>query len=120
MAYCFRIRFHLGQRVRIGSSETRLVLTSPDAAEEVALQSTDPEKSLQDVTQLALRGQGYKDEHRTSPWGATLFVREAVQVIASDSDQDDFVRNRVTLLGEGRFALAIWQPSAFAVVDLAA
>jgi HK97 family phage major capsid protein len=36
--------------------------------------------------------------------GATLFVREAVQVIASDSDQDDFTRNRVTRLGEGRFS----------------
>jgi hypothetical protein len=47
-------------------------------------------------------------------------VREAVQVIASDSDQDDFTRNRVTLLGEGRFAVAIWQPSAFAVVHVAA
>ena len=52
--------------------------------------------------------------------GATLFVREGVNVIASDSDQDDFVRNRVTLLGEGRFALAVWQPAAFAVVDLTA
>jgi hypothetical protein len=52
--------------------------------------------------------------------GATIFVREGVTVIASDSDQDDFVRNRVTLLGEGRFALAIWEPQAFAVVDLAA
>lgn len=52
--------------------------------------------------------------------GATLFVREGVSVLASDSDQDDFLRNRVTLLGEGRFALAVWQPSAFAVVDLAA
>jgi hypothetical protein len=52
--------------------------------------------------------------------GATLLVREGVSVIASDSDQDDFVRNRVTLLGEMRAALAVWQPSAFAVVDLAA
>lgn len=52
--------------------------------------------------------------------GCTLFIREGVTVIASDSDQDDFVRHRVTLLGKGRFALAIWQPSAFAVVDLAA
>jgi hypothetical protein len=52
--------------------------------------------------------------------GATIFVREGVSVIMSDSDQDDFIRNKVTLLGEGRFALAIWQPSAFAVVDLAA
>jgi len=52
--------------------------------------------------------------------GATIFVREGVNVRMSDSDQDDFVRNKVTLLGEGRFALAVWQPSAFAVVDLAA
>ena len=50
----------------------------------------------------------------------TLFVGEGVTVIASDSDQDEFTRNRVALLGEGRFALAVWQPSAFAVVDLAA
>jgi HK97 family phage major capsid protein len=49
--------------------------------------------------------------------GATLFVREGVNVRASDSDQDDFVRNRVTLLGEGRFGLAIWQLAAFALVN---
>jgi HK97 family phage major capsid protein len=52
--------------------------------------------------------------------GATLFVREGVNVRVSDSDQDDFIRNRVTALGEGRFALAVWQPAAFALVDLAA
>jgi HK97 family phage major capsid protein len=49
----------------------------------------------------------------------TLFVREGANVRASDSDQDDFVRNRVTLLGEGRFGLAVWQPAAFAEVALA-
>jgi hypothetical protein len=38
----------------------------------------------------------------------------------SDSDSDDFVRNRLTLLGEGRFALAIWSPASFARVDLVA
>lgn len=52
--------------------------------------------------------------------GATVFVREGIHVLLSDSDQDDFTKNKVTLLGEGRFALAIWQPAAFAVVDLAA
>ena len=52
--------------------------------------------------------------------GATLIVREGGTVIASDSDSDDLTRDRVTLLGEARFALAVWQPSAFAVVDLAA
>ena len=51
--------------------------------------------------------------------GATLFVREGVNVRLSDSDQDDFVKNRVTMLAEGRFGLAIWQPSCFALVHLA-
>ena len=51
--------------------------------------------------------------------GATVFVREAVNVRISDSDQDDFLRNRFTMLGEGRFGLACWQPTAFAIVHLA-
>jgi HK97 family phage major capsid protein len=50
--------------------------------------------------------------------GATLFVREAVNVRTSDADQDDFVRNRLTMLGEGRFGLAVWQPAAFTLVHL--
>jgi HK97 family phage major capsid protein len=50
--------------------------------------------------------------------GAQLFIREGVQVLMSDSDQDDFLRNRVTLLGEMRAALAVFRPSAFAAVDL--
>lgn len=49
--------------------------------------------------------------------GATLFVREGVNVVVSDSDQDDFVKNRATFLGEGRFALAVWEPTAFSVVN---
>ena len=51
---------------------------------------------------------------------ARLYVREAVHVRITDSDQDDFVKNRVTLLGEGRFGLAVWAPAAFCLVDLAA
>jgi HK97 family phage major capsid protein len=51
--------------------------------------------------------------------GCMLIVREGVNVRASGSDRDDFVRNRVTLLGEGRSGPAIWQPAAFATVDLA-
>ena len=50
--------------------------------------------------------------------GCTLFVREAVNLRISDADQDDFVRNRVTYLGEGRFGLMIQQPSAFCLVHL--
>ena len=49
--------------------------------------------------------------------GATLFVREGINTRMSDSDQDDFVRNRVTILGEGRFGLGIWQLAAFALVN---
>ncbi|HEX4034384.1 MAG TPA: phage major capsid protein [Solirubrobacteraceae bacterium] len=52
--------------------------------------------------------------------GCTLFVREGVNVRISDADQDDFLRNQLTMLGEGRFGLAIWQPAAFALVNLAA
>jgi HK97 family phage major capsid protein len=48
----------------------------------------------------------------------TVFVREAVNLRISDADQDDFVRNRVTYLGEGRFGLGIFQPTAFCLVHL--
>ena len=50
----------------------------------------------------------------------TLFIREAVNVRLSDADQDDFIRNRVTMLGEGRFGCALWMPAAFALVHLTA
>ena len=50
--------------------------------------------------------------------GARVFVREGVNVRVSDSDQDDFIRNRVTMLGEGRFGLMVSQPAAFAYVPL--
>lgn len=49
--------------------------------------------------------------------GVTLLVREGVNVKTSDSDQDDFVRNRVTVLAEARVALPVWAPSKFAVGD---
>lgn len=52
--------------------------------------------------------------------GAQLFIREGVNVLMSDSDGDDFRRNRVTLLGEMRAALAVWRPAVFTAVDLAA
>jgi HK97 family phage major capsid protein len=52
--------------------------------------------------------------------GATLFIREGVRVLISDSDGNDFTANRVTLLGEMRAALGVWQPSLFVDVDLAA
>lgn len=50
--------------------------------------------------------------------GATLFVREGIRILVSDSDQDDFVRNRVTVLCESRVALAVFYPEVFEEVDL--
>lgn len=47
--------------------------------------------------------------------GATVLVREGVNVKTSDSDQDDFIRNRVTVLAETRLAFPVWRPSAFAI-----
>jgi HK97 family phage major capsid protein len=51
--------------------------------------------------------------------GAQLLIREGVNVLFSDSDQDDFIKNRVTLLGEMRAALPVWRPVAFQKVALA-
>lgn len=50
--------------------------------------------------------------------GAQLFIREGVNVLLSDSDQDDFVKNRITMLGEMRAALAVFRPAAFATAEL--
>ena len=50
--------------------------------------------------------------------GCSLLVREGVNVKTSDSDQDDFVRNRVTILAETRVAFPVWRPSSFAVATL--
>lgn len=49
-----------------------------------------------------------------------MYVREVVHVRITDSDQNDFVSNRVTLLGEGMFGLAVWAPAGCCLVDLAA
>lgn len=51
--------------------------------------------------------------------GALLLIREGVKVLLSDSDQDDFTKNKVTLLGEMRAALPVFRPAAFCTVDLA-
>lgn len=50
--------------------------------------------------------------------GATLLIRSGVRVLMSDSDQDDFIRNRITLLGEMRAALAVWRPAMFVDADI--
>ena len=50
--------------------------------------------------------------------GAQLFIRQGVTVLFSDSDQDDFIKNRVTLLAEMRAGLVVWRPSLFQSVGL--
>jgi len=51
--------------------------------------------------------------------GVTLLIREGVNVLLSDSDQDDFVKNRVTMLAEMRAALPVWRPSVIQEIALA-
>ena len=50
--------------------------------------------------------------------GHQLLVREGLNLKTSDADQDDFVRNRVTVLAETRAAYIVWRPSAFCEVTL--
>jgi len=44
---------------------------------------------------------------------ATLFDREQAQILVSTEDQDNFVRNMVTILCEERVALAVTRPASF-------
>lgn len=50
--------------------------------------------------------------------GARLLWREPAAIYMSNNDQDDFVRNRVTILCECRAAFAVRVPGAFCVVTL--
>lgn len=52
------------------------------------------------------------------PAGALGLLRSGVEVLVSDSDQDDFIRNRITLLAELRAGLAVLRPDAFCKVDI--
>lgn len=54
------------------------------------------------------------------PAGALGLLRSGVDVLVSDSDQDDFIRNRVTLLAELRAGLAVLRPDAFSKVTITA
>jgi len=45
--------------------------------------------------------------------GAQLFDRMAIEVLLSTEDQDNFVKNMVTVRGEERVALAVYRPAAF-------
>jgi HK97 family phage major capsid protein len=51
--------------------------------------------------------------------GTHLFVREGLTVRISDSDQDDFLKNQVTMLAETRVGFAVFQPAAMCQVHIA-
>lgn len=50
--------------------------------------------------------------------GGTVFEREGVTILTSDSHSDFFVRNLIAVLAETRLGLAIFFPAAFCVVTL--
>lgn len=51
--------------------------------------------------------------------GATVFEREGIVVLTSDSHSDFFVKNLIAVLAEERLALAVFFPAAFCIVTLA-
>lgn len=52
--------------------------------------------------------------------GATVFQREGITILTSDSHSDFFVRNLIAVLAEERLGLAVFFPTAFVVVTLKA
>lgn len=52
--------------------------------------------------------------------GAQIFDRQQAAIAVATENEDDFVRNLVTILCEERLALAVYRPEAFIYGDLVA
>jgi hypothetical protein len=59
VTYCFRIRFRLGDHVKIQTADREWTFSDPGSDAQVALYGNDPTKPIEDARVLVLRGAGY-------------------------------------------------------------
>lgn len=69
MAFCFRIQFRLGARLRIASPETTLLFTPRREGEEVVLQGADVTKPINENAELLVYGKPYASEAEATQAG---------------------------------------------------
>lgn len=62
MTYCFRIRFRLGNHVRIQTTDLEWTVSRPGSDESVVLCGNDATKPIVEAQVLVLRGTGYASD----------------------------------------------------------